>query len=422
MERINLEPIYTQLKAALGDGWTEYKAALSAFVLGSLNQAELSWVLQPLLYPAPSVVASADSGKSLVSTLTLHNTLLAALYANTLRDAPPSDVASWVVATDKPTSTTKNAGAGAGGNDQMEELLKKEVMGMPARERKRIKALNKRVKTGHEGCAEMVDYHRELGIKPPTQKDSQTEPQSATGTGPSGGASSLLRTNFEVDIKKRYAVRLACENMEFPALNDIQSRIEPICYEEGLLGGVQQGSHQTCAELIEQAAEVYVKEMLGNLLSHTRSNVAGGEGVYTDKFMRQLRKEEGDVERGILQRNAAGMLPIEMEMQAKREPLDLQDLRLSLGLHDSYLFSDRHLPEQVMLNQYPELDLSPNTNGVGFGAKPRINGIKKPERPSVDPDAMAIDDFDYGGFKGVSRTDRDGLMGSLDECLLAAPG
>jgi transcriptional coactivator HFI1/ADA1 len=32
--RVDLEPIYTQLKGALGDGWNDYKAAVSAFVLG----------------------------------------------------------------------------------------------------------------------------------------------------------------------------------------------------------------------------------------------------------------------------------------------------------------------------------------------------------------------------------------------------
>lgn len=34
VERVNLEPIYTQLKAALGDNWSEYKTALSHFVKG----------------------------------------------------------------------------------------------------------------------------------------------------------------------------------------------------------------------------------------------------------------------------------------------------------------------------------------------------------------------------------------------------
>ena len=32
--RVNLEPIYTQLKAALGEHWAEYKTAVNAFILG----------------------------------------------------------------------------------------------------------------------------------------------------------------------------------------------------------------------------------------------------------------------------------------------------------------------------------------------------------------------------------------------------
>lgn len=40
--RVDLEPIYTQLKAALGDGWAEYKAAVNAFVLGMLFLSGLS--------------------------------------------------------------------------------------------------------------------------------------------------------------------------------------------------------------------------------------------------------------------------------------------------------------------------------------------------------------------------------------------
>ena len=34
VERVNVEPIYTQLKSALGDNWLDYKAAISAFLLG----------------------------------------------------------------------------------------------------------------------------------------------------------------------------------------------------------------------------------------------------------------------------------------------------------------------------------------------------------------------------------------------------
>jgi transcriptional coactivator HFI1/ADA1 len=32
--RVDLEPIYVQLKAVLGDQWADYKAAVNAFTLG----------------------------------------------------------------------------------------------------------------------------------------------------------------------------------------------------------------------------------------------------------------------------------------------------------------------------------------------------------------------------------------------------
>ena len=35
-QRIDLEPLYTSLKAAIGDNWIAYKEAISLYVLGKL--------------------------------------------------------------------------------------------------------------------------------------------------------------------------------------------------------------------------------------------------------------------------------------------------------------------------------------------------------------------------------------------------
>ena len=37
--RIDLEPLYTSLKTAIGDQWGKYKEATSLFVLGTCNKA-----------------------------------------------------------------------------------------------------------------------------------------------------------------------------------------------------------------------------------------------------------------------------------------------------------------------------------------------------------------------------------------------
>lgn len=38
-QRIDLEPLYTSLKAAIGDNWTQYKEAVSLYILGMCGQA-----------------------------------------------------------------------------------------------------------------------------------------------------------------------------------------------------------------------------------------------------------------------------------------------------------------------------------------------------------------------------------------------
>lgn len=54
-ERVNVEPIYTALKNALGDSWAEYKAALSAFVLGGYNLERIR-VASVGVYPDDNVL------------------------------------------------------------------------------------------------------------------------------------------------------------------------------------------------------------------------------------------------------------------------------------------------------------------------------------------------------------------------------
>lgn len=271
-------------------------------------------------------------------------------------------------------------------------------MSIHARDRRRIKALkgdpNARV---DGGLQDMLDYQRELEVKQPEVN--------LTGAGAGG----LAKTNWDLEIHRKYAQPLAAETLEFPSLADVQSRIEPICYEEGLSGGAQ-GALQSCAELVEQAAEVYIKELLGQLVSHSRSN---GEGcIQTSKYKRQLRKEEEDAERGILHRNAAGLLPQGMLDQAgrrDREPLDVTDLRLALETQDRMFKQEPFLSESIMLSQYP--DLSQPARLESEALKPLTNGASKPDFG----DPMIVDEDDW--WQGGTAADQDALMGVLDDCL-----
>lgn len=67
-----------------------------------------------------------------------HNQLLSAILSNLGRDPPETPVASWVSANDKPATA---AGSKPVSGDAAEQRLKAEVKALPARDRKRLKAL-----------------------------------------------------------------------------------------------------------------------------------------------------------------------------------------------------------------------------------------------------------------------------------------
>jgi len=121
--RIDVEPLYAAVKGAVSDAdWTTYKKSLSFFLLGNLNQEELSHALSKIL-TTPALEHA-------------HNALFTAIYANIWRDQPEAGIASWVSSSDKPTSGTVK-----GTHDESEKRLKYEVMQLSRRERKRLKTI-----------------------------------------------------------------------------------------------------------------------------------------------------------------------------------------------------------------------------------------------------------------------------------------
>ena len=119
--RIDLEPLYTDLKSAVGDNWSTYKRAIGLFVLGSLNHQEL------VEQVGPFIIGDANKEHS-------HNQLISAIYANVTRELPDQGVAPWVSANDKPANVTK-----AFSGDAAEQRLKHEIMALLPRDRRRIK-------------------------------------------------------------------------------------------------------------------------------------------------------------------------------------------------------------------------------------------------------------------------------------------
>ena len=186
----------------------------------------------------------------------------------------------------------------------------------------------------------------------------------------------------------------------------------PICYEEAL----PNGPTDQCAEFLATATEMFVKDVVGSVLSLVRSNItaggAKGGGVFTSSFKRS----------SVMDKKNSG-LTVGMGI-----PLGMGDLRVALGIADCSLGQMPDIindimggwPEGVLegWDTYPEdLDLDipgslaedtiPKTNGV------LTNGLQpKSTRDSNLQHEQAIDQW-----PGSGSEERNQLFGLLDDCM-----
>ena len=194
-------------------------------------------------------------------------------------------------------------------------------MALPARDRRRIKTLFIDTKDAPDASlfrqTAYEDYYNASRIKAP-----ENVPASAGG---------LTKTNWDLEIRKRYTQSLFAETLEFPDAATILARMTPICYEESVVSGTS----LQCAELVGIAAETHIKNMLHDIFNRVRvngpryENGAAG-GAYTAKFRKGLQRQEAEVKSGKLARTRDDdMLPVEATEIQQRRPLGISDLKLA---------------------------------------------------------------------------------------------
>ncbi|KAI4138902.1 MAG: hypothetical protein L6R39_006557 [Caloplaca ligustica] len=389
-QRIDLEPLYTNLKAAVGDNWGKYVDAVGLFILGRLNQNELSLQIDHFLCADPN-------------TQHLHNQLIAAIYGNVLRDVPDQGVASWVSANDKPTLLSKPLAG-----DEAEQRLKREIMQLPARDRRRIKEVadGQIIEPLELSIARsMNDYHSARTIHPP-----DTIPASAGGQ---------VKTNWDIEIRKRYIHPLSSETFEFPSLSDLHQRMIPICYEEALPNGCS----ADCAEFMATALDHYMKSVISTIVRRVRSdlptiNSVGGGVVTTAKHKDALRKGlKGKKDPVVETRKALGVddIRVAISVGGWGELAQMPTVVMGImngwneGVLEGWVYSDDDadtIPEDEMERSGKRPALRPTMDGLtnGFGGG--------------HPDYFVGEDEDQNwGWAGGGAADRRYLGALLDECL-----
>ncbi|KAL1953924.1 hypothetical protein VTO42DRAFT_2024 [Malbranchea cinnamomea] len=377
--RLDLEPFYSDLKAAIRENWAQYKEAVALFLLGHLNQREFSSRVDPFLSFDPKVEH-------------LHNNFICAIIGNLSRDLPDHGVASWVSANDKLTVVSKPISG-----DGAEQRLKTEVMQLHSKDRRRLK---------------LIPEFDPLHIPNPLEEDYQARQIRVPDQVPPS-AGGLNKTNWELEIRKRYSQPLASETGEFPDVESIHARMIPICYEESVVNG----AGFPCAAFMALATENFIKGFLSSVFARTRTNGPSGtiNGTMTRKYRRQLEREEMAFTRGELVKNTTnGLLPVEAREASGRRALGVRDIRLTLELDGGLLghmplvvnqVMGHYLDEELELERY-ECSCPKDNSGMGH--------LTSPVKDAADEDESS------SGWEGGTCADREQLCFILDECLSMA--
>ncbi|KAM3456641.1 hypothetical protein MY3296_001596 [Beauveria thailandica] len=392
--RIDLEPLYTGLKAAIGpEQWQIYKEATTEFFIGSLNQNEYSERIEPIL-------AGPNGEKE-----HLHNQLIAAIYGNVTREIPDQGLAPWVSSNDKPTASASKAATG----DATERRLKGDVMQLPARDRRRIKDLTHNDFDINENLSSVFTESR--------RKTTQDASSSAAG--------GINNMNIDLEIRKRFAQPLAIESGEFPDVGLITGRMLPFCYEAGL----PSGHVAEAPQLMSIATDAFIKEMLTQVFARTRSNGAGDSGsagygigtqwILTHKYKRQLHLEEDAAVLGEISRDKAGLLPVEARAAGEQGPLAMADVRVALEIADSSMSQFPVLTRQILCG-YREGELenwNDHTWAENYEPGP-VEELTNGYDLSTFHNGLDSTDIDTEmGWEGAEDSDTDMLDCMLDSCL-----
>ncbi|KAJ6260592.1 hypothetical protein Dda_4818 [Drechslerella dactyloides] len=342
--RIDVENIYGSLRESLGDDWGAYSDAVRSFFRGLTNRTELSRVIDPFLQK-PEIQR-------------LHNQFFLSVTANATREAPEGDVATWVSHQGKTSSVPKTASG-----DAYERRLKKEIMAIPARDRRRMKEIPEvpippppllpLPLAPHPTNSNPVAAHDRIHTS--TNQDSPEHAAVARNTRPTQSRtnpprdclqipddipstltrhytakqirnldtsappiSAGLNKNWQNEVLNAYQSSLAAESGEYIDTETIQARCVPICYEEGISSNV---SEET-ARFIGLATDFFVKDVLATMID-------------------RVRLEEG---RRVIKDDDAAAKNRKKTVEKVGGTISMEHLRLSVSLSDNLI---RQMPLSV---------------------------------------------------------------------------
>lgn len=235
--RIEVDKLVSELQKKMGGNWDKYQRTISLFLVGKLSRQELLSNINPLL---------TDS-----KMIRMHNKLLLANLANSLRDGP-IDQMSKQSGFGTNSSSKKKKDSKVKVSSQYEKL-KKNIMNLPIRERYRIKTITRDSGKRNMSTSSMTLTRQALLPKIPyvTDKD-----RALTGN----------TVEWTQDISHSLQTPLSTESYSLPDIDTLESKMLGISREHGLTGSID----KSVFELVSIGLETYLKLILESSIDTVR--------------------------------------------------------------------------------------------------------------------------------------------------------
>lgn len=205
-KRMELESLIREFQTKLGSNWDKYHESLSLFLVGKLSRPELIENIGPIL--------KNDMRK-------YHNKLLLLNFSNSLKDGPLDFQSEFASFWNKKASKTKNV------RSSQYEKFKQNIMGLPIKERRRIKNITRESgKKGKLNASITLTRHSLLPKIPMIQDIAQQQLQ----------VNNLVQ--WQQDVVNGINTPIATENYEIPDYDNLSRRILMTMREHGLTGGL----------------------------------------------------------------------------------------------------------------------------------------------------------------------------------------
>lgn len=232
--RLELENLIREFLTKLGPDWEKYHETVSLFLVGRLSRPELVEILNPILKD---------------DMYQYHNKLLLLNFANSLKEGPIEfghEFASfWNKKSNKPNKVKSS----------QYEKFKQNIMGLPIKERRRIKNITRDSgKQGKLTAGITLTRHSLLPKIPMIQDKEQQQLQ----------VNNLVQ--WQQDVVNGINTPICTENYELPDADDLTRRTLMTMREYGLTGGV----NTQVLEVLLLGLEAHLKNIMEKAIDITK--------------------------------------------------------------------------------------------------------------------------------------------------------